>query len=180
MFSLERNINSFYVPTLGNCHNIVYTRVDEEPESAVKRLSMKKQTFLSALAVLAIAICAWPSRNSRNTKAQAFGEGTQSGRTLNVTVIINEYSTEQDQQILLQSFNQSGMKGLLNALNKMKTKGHIAITETLGYDAIYIRVTNRLITFGEVQDCEKVQPYEAAAVRALPSLAAYNVCRTFF
>lgn len=137
---------------------------------------MKKQTFLSALAVLAIGVCCMAQSQRQEYQAQAFGEGTQSGRTFNVTVIINEYSTEQDQQILLQSFNQSGMKGLVNALNKMKTKGHIAITETLGYDVSYIRVfatptgrkirlvTNRPITFGEAWTDSRSQDFNLSAL----------------
>jgi len=94
-------------------------------------------------------------------QAQAYGQGTQLGQTFNVTLIIHEYSPPEDQKILLNSFAAGGMNGLVNALSKMKAKGRLAITGTLGYDVSYIRsfptadgrkirlVTNRPITFGE-------------------------------
>jgi hypothetical protein len=94
-------------------------------------------------------------------QAQAYGQGTQLGQTFNVTVSIYEYSPPEDQQILLRAFEAAGMNGLVNTLSKMRAKGHIAITGTLGYDVGYIRsfptpegrkirlVTNRPITFGE-------------------------------
>lgn len=137
---------------------------------------MRKEKFLIALATLAIGISCQSHAQHQEYQAQAFGEGPQSGRTFNVTVIINEYSTEEDQQILLQSFNQAGMNGLLNALNKMKTKGRIAITGTLGYDVSYIRliqtpagsmirlVTNRPITFGEAWSDSRSQDFNVSAL----------------
>src|SRR5208282_672525 len=99
--------------------------------------------------------------NYEEYQAQAFGQGAQLGQTFSVTVTIYEYSPQEDQQILLKSFTAGGMNGLVNALSKMKAKGHIEITGTLGYDVSYIRsfptadgrkirlVTNRPITFGE-------------------------------
>ena len=137
---------------------------------------MKRQRFLSALAVLAVGVSGLAQAQRQEYQAQAFGEGLQAGQTFGVTIIINEYSTEEDQQILLQSFNQSGMKGLVNTLNKMKAKGHIAITGTLGYDVSYIRlfstptgrkirlVTNRPITFGEAWTDSSSQDFNLSAL----------------
>lgn len=64
---------------------------------------------------------------------------------------------------LLTAFAEKGNEGLVNALAKMKSKGRLAITGTLGGDLAYIRsfpqpdgstrtrmVTNRLLRFGEV------------------------------
>ena len=88
----------------------------------------------------------------------------QLGRTFNITLIIEEFSTPEDQQALLAAFNEKKNEGLVNALDKMHTKGRMSITGTLGYDVAYIRqwpqpdgstkyrlVTNRPITFGEAE-----------------------------
>lgn len=94
-------------------------------------------------------------------QAQAMGQSTQLGRTFNVTVHIAEYSTPEERQILIEAFDKAGSEGLFNALEKMPSKGRIAITGTLGYDVSFIRqipiadgrrirvLTNRPIRFGE-------------------------------
>src|SRR6202051_725095 len=94
-------------------------------------------------------------------QAQAVGQNTQAGQTFNVTVHMDEYSTPEERQILIDAFNTSGSKGLYNALDKMSARGHIAVTGTLGYDIKYARkipfeegfklivVTNRPINFRE-------------------------------
>src|SRR6202158_3091849 len=95
-------------------------------------------------------------------QAQAIGQNTQAGQTFNVTIHIDEYSTPEERQILVDAFNAGGSKGLYNALDKMSARGHIAMTGTLGYDIKYARkipagdgfklivVTNRPINFREV------------------------------
>lgn len=72
-------------------------------------------------------------------QAQAMGQSTQLGQTFSVNIIINEFSTPDDQKALLEAFNQKGSEGLVNALSKMKSKGRLAITGTLGYEVTYIR-----------------------------------------
>jgi hypothetical protein len=93
--------------------------------------------------------------------ATAMGTSTQSGAVINVKVIINEFSTDEDRAILVEAFKKGQNQGLVNALTKMKADGRIAITGTIGYDLSYIRliptptgrkirfVTNRLLRFGE-------------------------------
>ncbi|HKM91534.1 MAG TPA: hypothetical protein VJX29_13045 [Candidatus Acidoferrales bacterium] len=114
--------------------------------------------------------------NYEEYQAQAFGQGAQLGQTFSVTVTIYEYSPQEDQQILLKSFTAGGMNGLVNALSKMKAKGHIEITGTLGYDVSYIRsfptadgrkirlVTNRPITFGEAWSDSNSMNYNLSAL----------------
>jgi hypothetical protein len=94
-------------------------------------------------------------------QAQAMSQNTQAGQTFNVTVHIDEYSTPEERQILVDAFNTGGSKGLYNALDKMSSRGHIAITGTLGYDIKFARklpanegfklivVTNRPVDFRE-------------------------------
>jgi hypothetical protein len=94
-------------------------------------------------------------------QAQAMGQSTQLGQNFNVTINIERYSTPEERQILIDAFEQAGSKGLFNALEKMRSKGRIAITGTLGYDVSFVRkiptdegfkiriLTNRPIRFGE-------------------------------
>jgi hypothetical protein len=99
---------------------------------------------------------------SIHIQAQAMGQQQQMGQTFSVNLIIDEFSTDADQKALMEAFQQKGNEGLVNALSKMKSKGRMAITGTLGYDVAYARqfslpdgstkirlVTNRLIHFGE-------------------------------
>ncbi len=93
--------------------------------------------------------------------ATAWGTSTQLGRNIGITLIIYEWSTPQDRELLVDAFQKGQNQGLVNTLEKMKAVGHIAITGTLGYDVSYIRliqtptgrkirfVTNRPIRFGE-------------------------------
>jgi hypothetical protein len=113
-------------------------------------------------------------------QAQAMGESTQLGRTFNITLIIEEFSTPEDQQALLAAFNEKKNEGLVNALNKMHTKGRMSITGTLGYDVAYIRqwpqpdgstkyrlVTNRPITFGEAWSDSRSMDYSLSGVEII-------------
>ena len=113
-------------------------------------------------------------------QAQAFGTSTQMGQNASVTVIIEEFSTADDQKALLAAFNEKGNEGLVNALSKMKTKGRISITGTLGYDVSYIRkfaqpdgstkirlVTNRPITFGEAWSDSRSMDYNLSGMEVI-------------
>lgn len=110
-------------------------------------------------------------------QAQAMGEGTQLGQNFGVTLIINEYSTPDDQKALLGAFSEKQNEGLVNALSKMHSKGRIAITGTLGYDVNYVRkftmpdgstkirlVTDRPIAFGEVWSGSRSMDYNLSAL----------------
>jgi hypothetical protein len=102
------------------------------------------------------------SRDKNETiDATAWGTSTQLGRSIGVTLIIYQYSTPEDRQILVEAFQKGSNKGLVNALERMKAVGHVSITGTLGFDVSYIGliptptgrkirfITNRLIKFGE-------------------------------
>jgi len=109
-------------------------------------------------------------------QAMAMGQSTQMGQQFSVNVTVEEYSTPEDQQILVAAFDSGGMKGLVNALSKMKSKGRLAITGTLGYEVNYIRsfptptgrkirlVTNRPITFGEAWADSRSTDYNLSAL----------------
>jgi hypothetical protein len=101
-------------------------------------------------------------RGSNETiDATAFGTSTQMGRNFGIKIIIYEFSSPEDRDVLVQSFQKGQNDGLMNALEKMKSVGRITIPGTLGYDLSFIReiitptgrtirfVTNRKIAFGE-------------------------------
>ncbi|HET6177228.1 MAG TPA: hypothetical protein VFE61_09865 [Candidatus Sulfotelmatobacter sp.] len=93
--------------------------------------------------------------------ATAFGTSTQLGRNFGVKILIYEFSSPEDRDILVQAFQQGQNDGMVNALEKMKSVGRITIPGTLGFDLSFIReiitptgrtirfVTNRKIAFGE-------------------------------
>lgn len=123
-------------------------------------LKFAKFALLAALIVLMVvpALC---REKNETIDATAWGESTQMGQRYNITLIIYEWSTPEDRQVLQEAFDKGQNQGLVNALTKMKAVGHISITGTLGYDVSYIKmeptptgrrisfVTNRKITFGE-------------------------------
>src|SRR5215203_5822144 len=107
--------------------------------------------------------------------ATARGTSTQMGRIISIDVRINEYSTSDDRAALIEVFRADGSQGLANALDKMKSKGRVAITGTLGYDLNYIRefkmpdgtrrirfVTDRQILFGEAWGSTRSKDYMLA------------------
>ena len=108
-------------------------------------------------------------------QAQAMGQSTQLGQTFGMNLIIEEFSTADDQKVLVDAFNEKQNEGLVNALSKMKSKGRISITGTLGYDVSFIRmiptptgrkirwITNRLLRFGEVYADTQSQSFDLTA-----------------
>jgi hypothetical protein len=108
-------------------------------------------------------------------EARAMGTGTQMGQSIGVTLNIYEFSTPADKQILVQAYEKSQNQGLVNALQRMKSVGHVEITGTLGNDCSYIKiiptstgrkilfVTNRQIRFGEAFSDSQSQSFNLTA-----------------
>jgi len=127
--------------------------------------------FISAVT---IAISA-DDRKTETIDATAMGTSTQLGKDVNVKVMIYEFSTDEDRQILIDAFKKGQNQGLVNALTKMKAVGRIAITGTIGYDLSFIRmiptptgrkirfVTNRQLRFGEVYANSQTTAYNLTA-----------------
>ena len=115
-------------------------------------------------------------------QAQAMGQSTQLGRRFSMNLTIEEFSTAEDQKALIEAFNHKQNEGLVNALTKMKSKGRIAITGTLGYDVKYIRrfdlpdgstkirlVTDRPIRFGEAWSDSRSMDYSLSGAEIILS-----------
>lgn len=130
-------------------------------------IKLKIINFTNGLLLLIIllmisTVAAFGQRGSAETiDATAFGTSTQMGRNFGVKIIIYEFSSPEDRDILVQAFQKSQNDGLVNSLEKMKSVGRITIPGTLGFDLSFIReivtptgrtirfVTNRKIAFGE-------------------------------
>jgi hypothetical protein len=116
------------------------------------------------------------SRDKNETiDATAWGTSTQLGRNIGITLIIYQFSTPEDKDILVEAFQKGSNKGLVNALERMKAVGHINITGTLGFDVSYIKmfptptgrkirfITNRQIKFAEAYADTQSQSFDLSA-----------------
>ena len=93
------------------------------------------------------------------------------GQIVDIRLTINDYSTLEERQILVQAFTKGQNQGLVNALTRMRAVGHISLTGTIGYDVSYIQliptptgrkirfVTNRQISFAEAWTDSQSQPF---------------------
>jgi hypothetical protein len=147
--------------------------------SNLPRFAARKFAYGGLLLVLLLA-AAIPaiSADDRKTEiidATAMGTSTQMGRTVSIKVTINQFSTQEDRQVLVDAFKKGQHQGLVKALQDMKPVGRIAITGTLGYDLAYIALipsptgrkirfaTNRLIRFGEAYANTQSQAFDLTA-----------------
>lgn len=101
------------------------------------------------------------AQKAETIEATAMGTGTQLGQNVEVRLIINDYSTMEERQVLVDAFNKGQNQGLVTALQKMRAVGRVSLTGTVGYDVSFIRmiptptgrklrfITNRPIRFGE-------------------------------
>jgi hypothetical protein len=129
---------------------------------------LKSEKLAICLLLLGIfssgSVPAFSQDRSKPETIEAIARGTeaQTGKEFNISLIIYEYSSKADKQILTEAFQDGKDQGLYNALSKMRAVGHISVTGALGHDVSYIQivptpngrkirfVTNRLLRFGEV------------------------------
>jgi hypothetical protein len=128
----------------------------------LKLLSLANGISLLVSLLMIASVPSFGQRASTETiDATAFGTSTQMGRNFGIKIIIYEFSTPEDRDILVQAFQKGQNDGLVNALEKMRSVGRIQIPGTVGYDLSFIReiltptgktirfVANRKIAFGE-------------------------------
>jgi hypothetical protein len=56
-------------------------------------------------------------------QAQAMGQGTQMGQTFNVTILIQEYSTAEERQVLVDAFDQGRLAGPVQRVKQNEGEG---------------------------------------------------------
>ncbi len=140
-----------------------------------KRSNVTKTVLLVASLLLLSSIPGLARDKNETIDATAWGTSTQLGKNIGITIIIYQYSTPADQDLLVEAFQKGQNQGLVNTLEKMKAVGHISITGTLGYDLSFIKLiqtptgrtirfaTNRPIHFGEAYWDTQSQYYNLTA-----------------
>ena len=145
-------------------------------EDKLNMISGRWRKGLALAALVAMSAASGIAREKYETiDAQAYGTSTQLGKNFTVRLVIYEYSTPEDRQILVESFQKGQNDGLANALQKMKAVGRITMPGTLGFDVSYIReiktptgrkirfITNRKIAFGEAYYSTQSQSFNLTA-----------------
>ena len=134
----------------------------------------------SGLLLALLLAPAIPANSAQDMKpavidAQAMGTSTQLGQNIGIKVIINQFSTPEDRQVLVAAFTKGQHQGLVKALEDMKPVGRIAITGTVGYDLSYIALipsptgrrirfaTSRPIRFAEAYHYTQSQSFDLTA-----------------
>jgi len=109
-------------------------------------------------------------------QAQAMGQLKMTGKTFNVTILIESYSTPEDQKTLIDAFQRGGHDELVKTIAKMKGRGRVSITGTLGYQIAYVRsipgpngrtirlITDRPIQFREARNAGRSTDYDLSAI----------------
>jgi hypothetical protein len=147
--------------------------------SKASRFSARKFGYngllLTMLVAASLSAYSQGDRKPETIDAQAMGTSTQMGRNVGVKIIINQFSTPEDRQVLIDAFKKGKSQGLVDALTKMKSVGRIAITGTVGSDLSYIALipsptgrkirfaTNRPIRFGEAYNNGRSTDYNLTA-----------------
>ena len=111
----------------------------------------RKPGFLSLLLAGAFTLGAAPGFASDPASETIQATYAQAGSTIGVTLVIYNYSTPSDLQILSQAFGEGMDRGLATALSKTKAVGQCSIAGALSYDVAFIQLvltpTGRRITF---------------------------------
>jgi hypothetical protein len=110
-------------------------------------------------------------------QATAMGTSTQSGKIADVTIYIEQYSTMEDRNSLINAFKKSGQTGMVNVLEDMKPKGRIRFASGgVGNDIKYIielpsekgrrlrLVTDRTLAFAELYQGTRSRDYTVGAI----------------
>jgi hypothetical protein len=138
---------------------------------------MSRAAAIASIFLLAAFQIAAQDKPKRETiQATAMGQLKAAGKTFHVTVNIESYSTAEDQKILIDAFTSGGHDALVKTLSKMKSKGRVAITGTIGYQIAYIRsfptengrtirlITDRPIQFREAYASGRTKDYDLSAI----------------
>jgi hypothetical protein len=94
------------------------TNLKMQPSTARKFGS--SSLVLALLLAAAVPIISADGRKSETIDAQAMGTNTQMGRNVAVKVIIQQFSTQEDRQVLVDAFKNGQSQGLVKALTNMK------------------------------------------------------------
>lgn len=110
-------------------------------------------------------------------QATGMGTSTQMGKIVNVNIYIEQYSTVEDRDALINAFKKSGQDGMVKVLEDMKSKGRIRFASGgVGNDIKYIMelpsekgrrlrlVTDRTLAFAELYQGTRSSDYTVGAI----------------
>lgn len=110
-------------------------------------------------------------------QATGTGTSTQMGKIVNVNIHIEQYSTEEDRNALINACKKSGQDGMVKVLEDMKPKGRIRFASGgVGNDIKYIMelpsekgrrlrlVTDRTLAFAELYQGTRSRDYTVGAI----------------
>jgi hypothetical protein len=137
-----------------------------------------RHKWISIFAFFFIGLVALAHAQQRMTiQATAMGTSTQLGKIVNVNIYIEEFSTQDDRNTLIEAFKKRKQDGLVDALQKMKTKGRVRFASGgVGNDVKYIielpsdngrklrLITDRWITFPELFNSTRSSDYSVGAI----------------
>jgi hypothetical protein len=149
-------------------------------DSKIQRSNFRKIGYRGGLLLALLMAAVMPASSQDDKKietidATAMGTSTQMGHTVSIKIIISQYSTPEDRQVLVDAFKKGQHQGLVKALTNMKPVGRIAIPGTVGYDLSYIALiptstgrkirfaANRRIAFGEAYYGTQSMAYDLTA-----------------
>lgn len=142
---------------------------------------MKKffvQTILVSLFLFLAGVDQTAQAQGRMTiQATAMGTSTQLGKLYHITIIIEQFSTQDDRKALIDAFARSGQDGLVDVLQGMTSKGRVRFSSGgVGNDVKYIielpsetgrrirLVTDRNIAFAENYHGTRSKEYSVGAL----------------
>jgi hypothetical protein len=143
-----------------------------QTKSAIQRIHVLIVGALLAIGLLTVGSTAAFCQKAETIEATAMGTGTQLGQNVEIRLIISDYSTMEERQVLVDAFAKGQNQGLVTALQKMRAVGRISLTGTVGYDVSFIRmiptptgrklrfITNRPIRFGEAWTDSQSQSFD--------------------
>ncbi len=140
-----------------------------------------RSTVTVCLLSLSASIGVVASPQERMTiQATAMGTSTQMGKMANVNIHIEQFSTADDRQALIDAFTGRGQDGLVDVLESMKPKGRVRFASGgVGNDVKYIielpsesgrrfrLVTDRNIAFGELYRGTRSSDYSVGAIELI-------------
>ena len=143
-----------------------------QTKSATQRFHVLIAGALLAIGMLTLGSTAAFCQKAETIEATAMGTGTQLGQNVEIRLTINDYSTMEERQVLVDAFAKGQNQGLVTALQKMRAVGRLSLTFTVGYDVSFIRmiptptgrkirfITNRPIRFGEAWTDSQSQSFD--------------------
>jgi len=140
-----------------------------------------RNTLIALMLLLLMSFCTVVQAQKRMTiQATAMGTSTQMGRVYSVNIVIEQFSTPDDQKALIDAFKRSGQQGLVDVLERMKSKGRIRFASGgVGNDIKHIielpsetgrrirLVTDRNLAFGELYAGTRSRDYDVGAIELI-------------